>query len=72
VKPAFWQRRGTGPEGGLSLFLAMYLLGLVGVLLGIHMLQPAWGGRGSASRSTLYQQKAAKQATTWRQEPVEQ
>jgi hypothetical protein len=45
----------------------MYLLGLVGVLLGIHMLQPAWDSAGGASRSTLHQQKAARQVAAWRQ-----
>jgi hypothetical protein len=49
VKWAFQQRRDAGPEGGLSLFLAMYLLGLVGVLLGTHMLQPARGSPGSVT-----------------------
>jgi hypothetical protein len=58
------QRRGAGPEGGLSLFLTVYLLGLVGVLLAVHLLQPAWGSPASASRSKLYQQRAAKQAAT--------
>jgi hypothetical protein len=63
VRPAVWQRRGDRPESGLSLFLAMYLLGLVGVLLGVHMLQPALENPENTSRLPTHQprHKTAKQ-----------
>jgi hypothetical protein len=47
----------VGLEGGLSLFLAMYLMGLVGVLLAIHVLQPGWEDPASISRTPTHQQR---------------
>lgn len=67
MKRTSWQRRSAGSEDGLSLFLTMYVLGLVGVLLAVHVLQPAWGNPGSASWPPLHQQKAAKQTAAWKQ-----
>lgn len=48
----------------LSWFLVVYLLALLGILLAVHVLQPAWEVRGSASRSPIHQDrlKTAKQA----------
>jgi hypothetical protein len=54
VRGAFSSRRTLGFERGLSLFLAMYLLGLVGALLGIHVLQPDRGGVHHTPRSAAY------------------
>ena len=50
-------------SGKLSWFLVVYLTMLLGILLAVHMLQPAWGGPGSASRTPPRQErpKAAKQ-----------
>jgi hypothetical protein len=56
-------RRKGDLQGGLSWFLVAYLTMLLGVLLAVHALQPAWDGPGSASRSPVHRerQKAAKQ-----------
>jgi hypothetical protein len=51
VKKSSWQRPATGPEAGLSHFLVMYVLGLVGVLLAIHMLLPETGTRTIAPQA---------------------
>lgn len=62
MRPTIWRRRGAGPEGGLSLFLALYVTGLIGALLAIHALQPASDGPESTWQWPAHQQrqKAAK------------
>jgi hypothetical protein len=42
---------------GLSWFLVAYLTVLLGVLLAVHVLPPAWDGPGSASRSPVHQER---------------
>jgi hypothetical protein len=54
-KKSRWQRPTAGPESGLSIFFVMYVVGLLGVLLGIHMLQPEREDVHGASRSASYQ-----------------
>jgi hypothetical protein len=52
----------------LSWFLVAYLTVLLGALLGVHLLQPAPDGAGSASQSPAHQdrQKAAAEAVATR------
>ena len=54
MKRTTWHRPATGPETGLSLFLFMYLMGLLAVLLGVHLLQPE-RENGRSSRTASYQ-----------------
>jgi hypothetical protein len=58
-------------QRGLSWFLVAYLAMLLGILLGVHALQPAWGGAGTWSRPPVHQERqtSAKQtadAVVWR------
>lgn len=70
---AIWLRRRARPEDGLSLFLAVYLSGLVGVLLAIHALQPAVGNPEGTSRLPAHQQrhKAANPHPTGAEAPIQ-
>jgi hypothetical protein len=51
-------------QTGLSWFLVAYLTMLLGVLLAVHVLQPALAGPGSAWRSPVHQDRrvSTKQA----------
>ena len=44
-------------QGELSWFLIAYLTMLLGVLLGVHLLQPVSEGPGSVSRSPVHQER---------------
>jgi hypothetical protein len=48
----------TGYGTGLSRFLIAYLLGLVGALLLVHLLQPDREGSGSSSHSPVHQERS--------------
>jgi len=56
-----WQRWKPSPEGELSFFLIAYLLGLLGVLLLVHLLQPEREGSGSSSKSPVHQDRQKTQ-----------
>jgi hypothetical protein len=51
------QHRSSDLQRGLSWFLVAYLTMLLGILLGVHALQPAWGGAGTSSRSPVHQER---------------
>ena len=47
----------TDLQRGLSWFLVAYLAMLLSILLGVHALQPTWGGVGTSSRSPVHQER---------------
>jgi hypothetical protein len=56
-------RRHTGKsdmQGGLSWFLVAYLVMLLGVLLGVHVLQPAAEHPAGATKSPARPERAAQ------------
>jgi hypothetical protein len=57
VRRALWPRWRPNPEGELSFFLIAYLLGLLGALLLVHLLQPERESSGSSSRSPVRQDR---------------